>query len=537
VPDVALPADSVRPSPSAMPALAAPKPSINPWLIAIIVSMATFMEVLDTSIANVSLTHIAGNLGASQDEATWVLTSYLVSNAIIMPISGWLANVMGRKRFYMSCVALFTFASFLCGLAPSLGWLLVFRVLQGAGGGGLAPSEQSILADTFSPKQRGMAFAVYGLAVVVAPAIGPTLGGWITDNYNWRWIFYINVPVGCLSLFLTDLFVQDSWQAKLESANVWKNGLKIDYIGFGLVALGLGALQVVLDKGQEDDWFGSNFIIVATIIAVVGLATMFIWETRVAKEPIVDLRLLKIPNFLVSVILMFVVGFILTSTTQLLPQFVQQLLGYDATTAGMVLMGGGFTLMCVMPIAGILVGRMQPKWLIMIGILGTAAAMYNLTFLDTNVPFSTMVWARIYQCIFLPLFFIPINTLAYSDLPVGRSNNASALLNLARNLGGAIGISIAITLLTRRSQFHMERLSAHLTPFDLPFKHELHLLTGRLGHDSAMRVIYESLQQQAAMLSYQDVFKIMAIACLPVAVVVLFFKKIKPGEHTDAPMH
>ncbi len=522
---------------TALPALAAPKAAVNPWLIAVIVSMATFMEVLDTSIANVSLTHIAGNLGASQNEATWVLTSYLVANAIIMPISGWLANVMGRKRFYMSCVALFTISSFLCGFAPSLGWLLFFRVLQGAGGGGLAPSEQSILADTFSPQQRGMAFAVYGLAVVVAPAIGPALGGWITDNYNWRWIFYINVPVGCLSLFLTDLFVQDSPQAKAEQANVWKGGLKIDYMGFGLVALGLGALQVVLDKGQEDDWFGSNFIIAFSILAFVGIAAMLIWETRIAKEPVVDLRLLKTPNFLVSNILMFVVGFILTSTTQLMPQFVQELLGYDATRAGLTLMGGGFTLMCMMPVAGLLVSRVQPKYLIMVGILGTAASLYNLTFLNTSVPFSTLVFARVFQCIFLPFFFIPINTLAYSNLPPGRSNNASALLNLSRNLGGAIGISLAVTMLTRRSQFHTDRLAAHLTPFDRPFQNHLHILTHQVGRESALRVIYAVVEQQAAMLSYLDVFKVMAIACLPVAIVVMFFRRIKLGEKAEASMH
>jgi DHA2 family multidrug resistance protein len=520
-----------------MPALAAPKTTINPWLIAVIVSMATFMEVLDTSIANVSLTHIAGNLGASQDEATWVLTSYLVSNAIVMPISGWLSNVMGRKRFYMSCVALFTISSFLCGFAPSLGWLLFFRVLQGAGGGGLAPSEQAILADTFSAKQRGMAFAVYGLAVVVAPAIGPTLGGWITDNYNWRWIFYINVPVGCLSLFLTDLFVTDSEQSKKEQANVWKGGLHIDYVGFVLVALGLGSLQVVLDKGQEDDWFGSNFIIIFSIIAVVGLISMFIWETLISEEPIVDLRLLKQPNFLLSNMLMFVVGFILTSTTQLMPQFVQQLLGYDATSAGLTLMGGGFMLMLMMPMAGFLVSRVQPKWLILVGILGTSAAMYNLTFLDTQVPFHSLFDARIFQCIFLPLFFIPINTLAYSDLPPGRSNNASALLNLSRNLGGAIGISLATTLITRRSQFHMERLSAHLTPFDRPYQHSMKILTNALGHQGALQTMYNSLQQQAAMLSYLDVFKIMSLACLPVAIGVLFFRKVKMGGHSDVPVH
>jgi len=528
---------------AAIPALIVEKPRVNPWLIAVVVSMATFMEVLDTSIANVSLNHIAGNLGASQDEATWVLTSYLVANAIIMPISGWLSNVMGRKRFYMSCVALFTISSFLCGFAPSLGWLLFFRVLQGAGGGGLAPSEQAILADTFSAKQRGMAFAVYGLAVVVAPAIGPTLGGWITDNYDWRWIFYINVPVGLASLFLTHLLVEDSAHSKMEQANVWRGGLKIDYTGFGLVALGLGCLQVVLDKGQEDDWFGSNFIVLFSILAVVGIVALFWWELKVAKEPVVDLRLLKNQNFLVANVLMFVVGFVLTSTTQLLPQFVQQLLGYDATNAGLTLMGGGFTLMFMMPVAGMLVSRVQPKYLMFIGIMGTSAAMYHLTSYSTGVPFSTLVEARIFQCLFLPLFFIPLNTLAYANLPPGRSNNASALLNLSRNLGGAIGISIAVTLITRRTQFHMDRLAAHLTPYDRPFTQELRTLshalgpTTRAGREAALTTIYGTLQQQAAMLSYVDVFKVMAIACVPVAFLVLTLKNPKPGKHADVPVH
>src|SRR5271154_5309682 len=270
---------------------------VNPWVVAMTVTLATFMEGLDSSIANVALPHMAGSLGASPDESTWVITSYLVSTAIVLPMSGWLSNVIGRKRFYMMCVAIFTASSFLCGISTSLPMLILFRVLQGIGGGGLAPSEQAILADTFSAKQRGMAFAVYGLAVVVAPAIGPTLGGWITDNYDWRWIFYINVPVGLASLFLTHLLVEDSAHSKMEQANVWRGGLKIDYTGFGLVALGLGCLQVVLDKGQEDDWFGSNFIVLFSILAVVGIVALFWWELKVAKEPVVDLRLLKNQNF------------------------------------------------------------------------------------------------------------------------------------------------------------------------------------------------------------------------------------------------
>ena len=427
--------------------LTEPRPAHNPWLVALVVSMATFMEVLDTSIANVSLHHISGNLGAGSSEGTWVLTSYLVSNAIILPVSGWLSNVMGRKRFYMTCVALFTISSLLCGMAPSLGWLLVFRVLQGAGGGGLAPSEQSILADTFPARQRGMAFAVYGLAVVFAPAIGPTLGGWITDNFSWRWIFYINVPVGILSMILSYRMVHDSPSAKAQTAETWKNGLRIDYMGFGLVALGLGCLQVVLDKGQEDDWFSSRFIVIFSVLCAIGIIGAIIWEVWIAEDPVVDLTLLKRSRFAFTNLLMFIVGFILNSTTVLIPQFAQQLLGYNATQAGMLLMGGGIALMVMMPVSGILTSKLQPKYLMVYGIVVTALAMWHMSTFNLQVTFSQLFWARVYQAMALPFFFIPINTVAYSDLPPGRSNHASALINLMRNLGGSTGIAIAVLLL------------------------------------------------------------------------------------------
>jgi DHA2 family multidrug resistance protein len=302
-----------------------PRPVINPWIIALTVTLATFMEVLDTSVANVALPHIAGSLSAGQDESTWVLTSYLVSNAIILPMSGWFSQLIGRKRFYMSCVALFTISSFLCGLAPNLSMLIVFRVLQGLGGGGLQPSEQAILADTFEPRKRGMAFAVYGMAVVLAPAIGPTLGGWITDNFNWRWIFFINIPVGIISLLLTNMLISDPPYMKKGQ----RAGFTVDYIGLGLLALGLGAMQVVLDKGQRDDWFGSNFIIVMTAICVVSLIAVVIWEWR-HEHPIIDLHLFKIRSFGIGNMLMFMVGFALLSSTVLLPQFSQELLGYTA---------------------------------------------------------------------------------------------------------------------------------------------------------------------------------------------------------------
>ncbi len=511
------------------------KPPVNPWLIAAVVSMATFMEVMDVSIANVSLRHIGGNLGAGLDEGTWVLTSYLVANAVILPVSGWLSSVLGRKRFYMTCVALFTASSFLCGLAPSLGWLLFFRVLQGMGGGGLAPSEQAILADTFEPRQRGMAFAVYGLAVVCAPAIGPTLGGWITDNFSWRWIFFINIPVGILSLILSSRLVTDSHQARQEHESIWKHGLNIDYIGFGLVALGVGCLQVVLDKGQEDDWLGSPFIRYFTVLCLIGIVGAIVWELWVAREPVVDLRLLGRRSFLVSNILMFGVGFVLNSTTVLLPQFVQQLLGYNATQAGMILMGGGITLMIFMPFVGIATKFVQPKWIMLVGLLITSGAMFHLTGFDTDVSFGHLAMARIYQCIGLPMFFVPLNTIAYSDLPPGKSNNASALMNLMRNLGGGIGISIAITILERRTQFHLDRLSSHLSLFDTPFQTQLSAMVhnftaqGFTAADAttrALAALYNILTQQAEMLAYVDVFKLGAIGCLGVVSLVGLLRNI-----------
>ena len=530
----------------AVPTLAPPRRVVNPWIVALTVSMATFMEVMDISIANVSLKHIAGNLGAGNNEGTWLLTSYLVANAVVMPISGWLASVFGRKRFYMTCVALFTVSSFLCGFAPSLGWLLFFRVLQGLGGGGLAPSEQSILADTFAPSQRGMAFAVYGVAVVVAPAIGPTLGGWITDNYSWRWIFFINIPVGILSLFASYHLVQDSVGARREHEQAWRGGLKIDYIGFALVTLGIGALQVVLDKGQEDDWFSSNFIRIFVALAVFGIATAIIWEVFIADTPVVDLRLFKNRSFLFTNILMFCVGFVLNSTTVMIPQFVQQLLGYNATTAGLILMPGGFSLMLMMPVAGMMVKKVQPKYMMAVGLLITAASMWYLAGLNTAVPFWTLAWARVFQAIGLPLFFVPLNTLAYTGLPPGKSNNASALLNLMRMLGGGVGISVAVTILERRSQFHQERLGSHWTLFDAPFLDRYHMILAKLinagssAGDAATRALmamYQTLQSQALMLSYIDVFKIMAVGCLGVVVLVLFLKRIDLTHKVEAIGH
>lgn len=512
---------------------------VNPWLIAVTVSLATFMEVMDTSIANVALRHIAGSVGADQSEATWVLTSYLVSNAIVVPISGWLASIMGRKRFYMACVALFTVSSFLCGLAPTLPFLLVCRILQGVGGGGLAPSEQSILTDTFPPEQRGQAFAVYGVAVVVAPALGPALGGWITDTFSWRWIFFINIPVGIISLILTGMLVQDSPAAKKEHEHATKGGIRVDFPGIVFVALGLGCLQVVLDKGQEDDWFGSTFILIFAILSAIGIIGLIIWELWFAKEPIVDLPLLKDRGFFFSNMMMFCTLFILLTTTQLLPQFVQQLLPYNATKAGLILMPGGLMMMALMPVAGFLVRKVQPKYLICLGFLISSFALYHLTSLYTQVSFGVIAIARVFQACGFAFLFVPIQTLAYSDIPKGKSNNASALINLMRNLGGSVGISVGTTMLARRSQIHQDRLVSHLTATSSAFNHAVQNLTHRLiaqgmGTVDAMKrataVISRQVETQAAMLSYLDVFVVLMIGCLIAAALTSLLKDMDLGK-------
>jgi DHA2 family multidrug resistance protein len=490
----------------------------NRWVVAVIVSMATFMEVLDTSIANVSLPHIAGGLAASLEESTWVLTSYLVSNAIILPISGWLSLVVGRKRFYMICVALFGISSLLCGLAPSLGWLIFFRILQGLGGGGLAPSEQSILADTFPPEQRGQAFALYGVAVVVAPALGPTLGGWITDNYSWHWIFFINIPVCILSLVLSYIILVDPPAVKEDRAKAVHGGLRVDYLGIILVALGLGCLQVVLDKGEIDDWMHSDFILSLTIISGMALAFLAWWELT-QKDPIVDLPLLKNGNFALCMMAMFTTGFVLLSTTQLLPQFLQSVEGYDATKAGLALTAGGFATLFFMPVVGVLLKHVQPKFLIALGLLIEALACWHLSGFTTTVSFSHAAWARVLQGMGLPFLFVPINMISYAGLPAGKTNNASALINSMRNLGGSFGISFGATLLSRRGQFHHARLVESLTPFS----------RGHHLHPAPLATLQGAVEQQAAMLSYLDVFWVLTVLCFAVIPLALMLRRLQPG--------
>jgi MFS transporter, DHA2 family, multidrug resistance protein len=510
----------------------------SPWLIALVVTMATFMEVLDTSVANVSLPHIAGNLSAGLDESTWVLTSYLVSNAVVLPLSGWLSERFGRKRFYMSCVALFTISSLLCGFAPSLGWLVFFRVLQGAGGGGLQPSEQAILADTFPPAKRGMAFAIYGMAVVVAPALGPTLGGWITDNFTWRWIFFVNIPVGVLSLILTSRLISDPPYLK----NRKRAGVKIDYVGFGLIALGLGMLQVVLDKGQREDWFETPYIRVFTVIFIVALILGIIWELRV-KEPVVDLRLFKDRTFLMGNVMLFIVGFVLYSSTVLLPQFAQELMGYTAEQSGKVISPGGIAVMLLMPLVGFLVTHYDARKIIVIGFVLVAAGLFNMMRFNLQVDFQTMMWARVLQSTGLAFIFVPINTVAYAFLPREKNNAASGLINLSRNIGGSVGISFVTTLLARRAQFHQTVLVTHLSNYNWHFVGTVQTLAHGFvaagsGTWMATRQAYGAIgamvAQQASLLAFIDNFHMLGLICLGLIPLVFLMKKAQPGGHGAA---
>jgi DHA2 family multidrug resistance protein len=503
----------------------------NPWLVAVVLSIATFMEILDTSIANVALRHIAGSMSASLDESTWVLTSYLVASAVVLPISGWLASVIGRKRFNLVSIAIFTVASVLCALAPNLQSLIVFRVIQGLGGGGLAPVEQSMLADTFPVRQRGQAFALYGLAVIVAPTVGPTLGGWLTDNWSWHWIFLINGPVGFLALILVRWLVTEPEALERERRARLARGLRIDWIGFLLVAAALGSLEIVLDKGVEDDWFASRFIVTFTIVSVVSFVLLVPWElTR--EDPIVDLRMFGRQQFATSAALMFSAGAVLFSSTQLLPQLLQTHFQYTATLSGLALMPGGIAMAAMMPVVGFLSNRVPLKYLIACGLTVVTLSMWHMTSLSPDADFHFFALARVFQTVGLPFMFIPILSSSYAGLPQNKTDQASALINVARNIGGSTGISIANTLLANHQQIHQNYLSDQLVPSSPAFQH---MLESAMAYFSAMMsrpdaqlrayaLIEQIVQQQALLLSYIDVFAfwaIVAMALIPIPFVLL----------------
>ncbi|SFH99939.1 DHA2 family efflux MFS transporter permease subunit [Bradyrhizobium sp. Gha] len=503
----------------------------NPYLIAFVVSIATFMEVLDTTIANVALRHIAGGLAVGIDESTYVITSYLVANAIVLSISGWLSTVIGRKRFYMICVATFSVASLLCGFAWNLEALVLFRILQGLGGGGMATSEQAILADSFPPQKRGQAFAIYGVAVVVAPVIGPTLGGWITDTYSWHWVFLINVPMGLLSLFLVGTLVREPSGAEEERQELLSKGLRVDYVGFALVAIGLGSLEFVLDEGQRNDWFGSNMIIVFAVLSAVSLLALIPWElTR--EDPIVDLRLLGRRQFAACFLVMLATGAVLISTTQLLPQLLQTELNYTAMLAGLALSPGGIATLILMPVVGRLVGSVQPKYLIMFGAAIVALSMWHLTGINGDITYGYAALSRIFLALGLPFLFLPVTTASYDGVPPDKTNQASALINVARNIGGSMGVALAQTVLAQRQQFHQSRLIEHAAPSDLGYQQTIDAMTryfqaqGSNASDAASQAVAwvgKTLQQQVDFLAYIDVFwtlAIIAVLMIPTAAVL-----------------
>jgi DHA2 family multidrug resistance protein len=512
------------------------KPRFNPWLIALTVTLATFMEVLDTSIANVSLPHIAGSLSASHEESTWVLTSYLVSNAIVLPISAWLSTIIGRKRFYMICVTVFTCSSFLCGLAPSLGFLIFFRVLQGIGGGGLQPSEQAILADTFPASKRGMAFAVYGMAVVVAPAVGPTLGGWITDNFTWHWIFYINVPIGILSLFLTSRLVEDPPFLKIEQAK--RRSIPADYVGLGLITIAIASLQIALDKGQEADWFASPWITGLIVMAVYAFLVWVMWEWH-HPNPVVDIRMFKRRNFATAMFFSFTLGIVLYGTTFMIPQFLQVQLGYSAVKSGEALAGGGFVMICMLPIVGTLVSRIDPRKMMAFGFICISAALYHMAIVfNPAMDFTTAMLLRTYQMFGLAFIFVPQNVLAYVGVPREKNNQISSMNSFVRNVGGSIGIAVIATSLSRIAQQRRHTLVGNTAPGTPAYERMVGGLTQMLiGHGSstadathqAYGMVSGMIDRQATTLAYVEVVSIMAVVIICLVPFLLIMKRNKPA--------
>jgi DHA2 family multidrug resistance protein len=497
--------------------MASPEPqsSINPWFIAITVTIATFMELLDTSIANVSLPHIAGGLATSYDESTWVLTSYLIANAVVLPLSAWLSRVFGRKRYYMACVALFVTSSLLCGLAPSLSALIVFRVLQGIGGGGLAPVEQAILVDTFPGAKRAAAFALYSMAIVTAPAIGPILGGWITDSFSWRWVFFINVPIGLVSLLLTSRLVSDPPAFTEEVANLRASGtLRIDYVGILLVAIGFACLEIVFDRGQREDWLESHFIAAALGIAVLALSAAWFWEWR-HEDPVVEVSLLRNRNFALACSFYFLFGALLFGSTVLVPQVLQSLYGYTATQAGLVLSRGAVVIVLMTPLVVRLAPKIPAARLITLGFGIIGLSMWYYASFNLATTYGWEALARAIQGFGISFLFVPISQLAYSYLPPNKNNKASSLTNLFRNLGGSAGIAFVTTLLERRSQFHQTVLVTHVTAGDATVQATLQgvadrlLAAGSTTADAALRapaVLAALLHQQASLLGSLDCF-------------------------------
>lgn len=513
---------------------------INPWVIALTVMIATFMEVLDTSVANVALPHIAGNLSATVEETTWVLTSYLVANAVVLPLGGYFSSLMGRKRFYLTCVTIFTVASFLCGIAPSLGWLIFFRILQGLGGGGLQPISQAILVETFPHEKRGAAMAVYGMGVVLAPIIGPVLGGWITDNFSWHWIFLINIPVGFLSFTLTSALVQDPPTFHRISL---KEGARLDYLGIGVLTLGLASLEIVLDEGQRKDWFSSGLIVFFAIVAVVALLFAILYELK-KERPIVDFRLMKDRTFAVSILMLFVLGFVLYGSLALLPIFLQTLLGYTALLSGWVLSPGGLAILLMMPVVAMLLKKVDTRWLIGFGFFTCGLGLIQMAGFNLQVDYQTAMWSRVVQSLGLAFLFIPINVSAFQHIPHEKTAYATGLMNLVRNIGGSTGIALATTMLARRAQVHQANLIGNLSPGEPAYQGfldraaQLGVLRGGLSPADAAHMAqgaaYGTVVKQSTMMAFSDTFWLMGILCFCLFPMLFFMRR---GRATgDVPM-
>ena len=525
----------------AAPPASASGGAVNPWVIAVLVALASFMEVLDTTIANVALPYIAGGMGVSEDEASWVVTTYLVSNAIILTASSFLARTLGRKTFFLICLALFTLSSLLCGFAPNLNALLLFRILQGFGGGGMVPVAQSILADSFPPAKRGQAFAVFGVAVVVAPVVGPTLGGWLSDNVSWQWCFLINVPVGVIALALISLLLQESPTARAEVRRQ-QQGVRFDVVGFMLVATFLGALEVVLDRGLEDDWFASNFIVTFSVVCGLAFVLMIPWELS-RSNPMIDLRMVATRQFGACFLVMLATGAILLATTQFLPQLVQQDFGYTATWAGLVLSPGGVVTMAMMFVVGRLAAKVQPKYLIIAGAVIIALSMYGMTNVYGDLGFWFMARSRMLLGVGLPLIFIPIMAASYDGIPPSKTDQASALINAARNTGGSIGVSIVSNVLTHCEQFHQNRLVEQVIPSGTQYQETLQQVTSYFtahgsslaqAHDQAIQWIGAQVQAQASFLGYMDAFWVLMLISLAAVPLALTLRKIKLGGPVHA---
>jgi len=505
----------------------------NPWIIALVVTMGTFMEVLDTSIANVALPHIAGSLSASQDESTWVLTSYLVANAIILPISGWISSVLGRKNFYLISVVMFTVFSACCGIAPTLATLVIFRVLQGLAGGGLQPSVQAILADAFPGEKRGMAMAVYTVAILCAPVLGPTLGGWITDNYSWRWIFYINIPVGILCAFFTRMVLVDPPHLILKRLAAKGKKLQVDGTGLALISIGLASLEIVLDRGQELDWFGSTFIEWSAAIAVLSIIGAIVWELHV-KMPVVNLRLLKERNFAMCCVIVLGLYTALYATTFLLPQFMQELMGYDATTAGLAVSPAGLVTMIEVPMVGWLLSKgMDARRMIFVGLVTITLATWWMSLGSLQMGEPNLVWPRVLQIMGLGMTTVPLSTIMFRFLPADQTSNASGIYALVRNEGGSIGIALSSTFLQRAQQTHQTYLAANLTTSDAMAMRASHAMGSTVGGAAAdssyagLALLYGQVQRQASLLAYMDQYKMFAyllVCCIP----LVFFLKRPP---------